>query len=125
MSGDSINVNGHERLTREQSLEILNQMTKPAVPTNEDDWFRKVFLPTMARFIESRVQPLRQRIDELENMQREFCYRGVWAVGSYRRGNFVTFGGSVWHCDADNTDCKPGTDPNVWTLAVKRGKDAR
>jgi hypothetical protein len=119
---DNINVNGHERLTREQSLQILAAMTKPA---SEDDWFKKTFLPTMARFIESRVQPLRQRIDELENAQREFCYCGVWATGSYKRGNFVTHDGSLWHCDADNTDTKPGTDASAWTLCVKRGKDAR
>jgi hypothetical protein len=119
-----MNINGDnfDPLAREKSLAILAAMTKQ---TPDDDWFRKVFLPTIARFVESRVQPLRQRIDELENMQREFCYRGVWAVGSYKRGNFVTHDGSLWHCDADNTDTKPGTDPGAWTLCCKRGKDAR
>ena len=120
-----VNGNVHDRLTREQSLEILAAMTKTAPQTNEDDWFRKVFLPTIARFVESRVHPLRQKIAELEDRQREFCYRGVWAVGSYKAGNFVTHDGSLWHCDADNTNSKPGTDESGWTLCCKRGKDAR
>ena len=105
--------------------ELVEQHTTNGSGAHMHDsaWIREQLLPTIARFVESRVKPLRQRIDELEKMQREFCYRGVWAVGSYKRGNFVTHDGSVWHCDADNTDCKPGTDGSMWTLAVKHGKD--
>lgn len=114
--------NSHEALAREKSLQILAAMTKQ---NSDDDWFKKVFLPTIARFVKSQTEPLRQKINELEERQREFCYRGVWAVGSYKRGNFVTFGGSLWHCDRDNTDTKPGTDASAWTLAVKHGQDLR
>ncbi len=50
-------------------------------------------------------------------------YRGVYADGeSYEKGDMVTWGGSVWHCQADTTE-KPGTDD--WQLAVKKGRDAR
>ena len=30
--------------------------------TQDDAWFRTVFLPTIGRFVESRVAPLRQRL---------------------------------------------------------------
>lgn len=62
----------------------------------------------------------------------ELRYVGVWKPDAeYKHGNFVTFNGSLWHCDTEL--CKnwqPGTDasgasgPNhVWTLAVKSGRE--
>lgn len=48
-------------------------------------------------------------------------YRGVWRDGDFEKGDFVSFGGSVWHCNKD-TAAKPGTNDD-WTLAVKRGRD--
>ena len=51
-------------------------------------------------------------------------YRGVWKEGdSYERGDCVTWGGSLWHCEKDTTD-KPETSES-WKLAVKRGRDGR
>lgn len=52
-------------------------------------------------------------------------YRGVWAEGAYDEGDTVTHGGSLWHCNADGTTSKPGDEPGAWTLAVKRGRDAK
>lgn len=52
-------------------------------------------------------------------------YRGVWAEGAYDEGDTVTHGGSLWHCNADGTTAKPGEDATAWTLAVKRGRDAK
>jgi hypothetical protein len=50
-------------------------------------------------------------------------YRDVFKDGEeYQRGDLVTWGGSLWHCDAP-TKSKPGTDD--WTLAVKRGRDGK
>lgn len=50
-------------------------------------------------------------------------YRGVFKDGDpYERGDMVTWGGSLWHCDAPTKD-KPGTDG--WTLAAKRGRDGK
>ncbi len=51
-------------------------------------------------------------------------YRNVWKEGeSYDRGDLVTWGGSMWHCDKDGTTSKP--DGGDWTLSVKRGRDGR
>ena len=52
-------------------------------------------------------------------------YRGVWAEGEqYRWGNWVTWGGSLWHCNATGTADRPGSSED-WTLAVKKGRDGR
>jgi hypothetical protein len=89
-------------------------------------WFRQV-LPLIGwiarELARQEIAPLLRRIDELENYTKDFTYRGVWHEGTYKRGNFVTHGGGVWHCNAD-TVVKPGTDPVAWTLSVKKGRDA-
>ncbi|WP_277971755.1 phage gp6-like head-tail connector protein [Pantoea agglomerans] len=53
-------------------------------------------------------------------------YRGVFkAETEYLPGDTVTWGGSLWHCDAKTLD-KPGeTGSAGWTLAAKRGRDGR
>lgn len=51
-------------------------------------------------------------------------YQGVFTEGkTYRRGDTVTWGGSLWHCDAETTD-KPDGGKN-WRLAAKRGRDGK
>ena len=50
-------------------------------------------------------------------------YRDVFKEGEeYQRGDLVTWGGSLWHCDTP-TKAKPGTDE--WTLAAKKGRDGK
>lgn len=52
-------------------------------------------------------------------------YRGVYREGeAYTPGDTVTWGGSLWHCDADTTD-KPDGQQKHWTLAAKRGRDGK
>jgi len=52
-------------------------------------------------------------------------YRGVFKEGeTYQRGDTVTWGGSLWHCDADTTD-KPDGQQKHWTIAVRRGRDGK
>lgn len=51
-------------------------------------------------------------------------YRHVWKEGHYQKGDVVTFGGCIWHCDQD-TDTKPGEGAKHWTLAVKKGRDGK
>jgi hypothetical protein len=52
-------------------------------------------------------------------------YKGVYQTAmQYKRGDFVTRDGSMWHCNADGTTETPGSG-NGWQLAVKAGKDAR
>lgn len=50
-------------------------------------------------------------------------YRGVFKDGDdYERGDMVTWGGSLWHCDTPTKE-KPGTES--WTLAAKKGRDGK
>jgi hypothetical protein len=51
-------------------------------------------------------------------------YKGIWKEGFYQQGDTVTWGGSLWHCDAD-TDTKPGDTSKHWTLCAKKGRDAK
>ena len=53
-------------------------------------------------------------------------YRGVFKDGqSYERGDTVTWGGSLWHCDVPATTSKPDGAEKHWTLAAKKGRDGR
>jgi hypothetical protein len=53
------------------------------------------------------------------------AYRGVWKSDEgYTQGDFVTWGGGVWHCNSEQVTSKPG-DSEDWTLAVKRGRDGK
>ena len=83
-------------------------------------------LPLFGLFVQDRIKKenalLLARIADLESRMSEFQYCGVWHDGAYKRGNFVTHDGSVWHCNVDTCE-KPGTDSTAWTLAVKHGKD--
>ena len=51
----------------------------------------------------------------------------VAPVAENQRGDMVTFGGSVWHCDQDCLDKKPGlkSSADYWTLCVKKGRDGK
>jgi hypothetical protein len=52
-------------------------------------------------------------------------YRGVYVENNeYVRGDTVTWGGSLYHCNEPTKD-KPGGGSKAWTLAVKRGADGR
>lgn len=52
-------------------------------------------------------------------------YRGVFRDGdAYERGDTVTWAGSLWHCNIPTKD-RPGESSDAWTLAVKRGRDAK
>ncbi|HED5889127.1 TPA: phage gp6-like head-tail connector protein, partial [Salmonella enterica] len=53
-------------------------------------------------------------------------YKDVFKAGTtYRPGDTVTWGGSLWHCNESTAD-KPGEiGSKGWTLAAKRGRDAR
>jgi hypothetical protein len=76
------------------------------------------FLGTLCGHIER----LDREVAELKAAPLEYC--GVYEVGrTYRKNQFVTFGGGVWHCN-EQTNERP-TESDTWRLAVKRGRDAR
>lgn len=50
-------------------------------------------------------------------------YCGIYKEGEQHvPGDLVTWGGCLWHCDAETKD-KPGTEH--WTMAVKKGRDGK
>jgi hypothetical protein len=78
--------------------------------------------------IERACKPLTERIAQLEKQIEKLerrKYVGVWATGkNYYEGQLCTFDGSMWHCNVDGTEQRPGTGPD-WVLAIKRGRDGR
>jgi hypothetical protein len=80
--------------------------------------------------IKTAVEPLRERIEELENKQREFRYCGVWGGGPYKQGNFVTHQRSLWHCNLDTENKPADYEPTqlfemAYRVALKAASDAR
>jgi collagen type III alpha len=71
--------------------------------------------------IESIVE---QRVADLQVRTFADSYREVYKPGElYKRGEFVTWGGSLFLAKAD-TQAKPEQSPD-WKLVVKRGADGR
>lgn len=94
---------------------------------HEDEAKRNI-VKAVGQFVREQLEPLRQRIAELEGEVEllkagGIKYMGVWQPGTYLRGQLITSGGSLWHCNRE-TVSRPGDSGNDWTLCVKRGKDA-
>jgi hypothetical protein len=52
-------------------------------------------------------------------------YRGVFKEGeTYERGDMVTWGGSLWHCEGETKD-KPAPGSECWAIAAKKGRDGK
>lgn len=51
-------------------------------------------------------------------------YKGIWKQGTYSKGDTVTIGGSLYHCNKETTDARPATSED-WTLCAKRGQDGK
>jgi hypothetical protein len=75
---------------------------------------------------------LRERITKLEKELAEQkanpptladCYSGVWQPGLHKRGDAVTWNGSLFIAQRD-TEAKPETS-DAWRMAVKRGRDGK
>ncbi|GAB9214381.1 hypothetical protein BDS110ZK18_42890 [Bradyrhizobium diazoefficiens] len=87
----------------------------------EIEGFVKSLAPVIGDFVLAAITPLKERIKELES-RPTLRYLGIWdASRTYPRGSFVTFSGSVWHAETENTGVRPGEGGNIWKLAVKRG----
>lgn len=80
-------------------------------------------VPTDERTIEMRFQ----QKDVLHTYELELPVlidRGVYKAGEkYKRGDCVTWGGSLWIAQKE-TEAKPETDDS-WRLAVKKGRDGK
>lgn len=70
----------------------------------------------------SSIMKLHARVKTLEGELkdvRQLRYCGVFREKQlYRKGNFITHSGSLWHCNKDTTT-KPGDASGDWTLSVK------
>ena len=67
---------------------------------------------------------LERRIERLEARPAGIKYLGVWdRCRAYGKGDFVTKAGSLFCARVDHPN-EPGTD-KTWTLAIKRGRDAK
>jgi hypothetical protein len=51
-------------------------------------------------------------------------YREIWKAGVYKRGDVVTYDGSLWVAKSE-TEVRPGSDPDAWRLAVRKGRDGK
>lgn len=84
------------------------------------DGIAPVFRNYVHKHIEIAIEPLRARIKELESCS--FEYRDEWkGATAYSKHNSVTHDGSMWIAKQGNMNVRPGTDPSVWKLCVKRG----
>jgi hypothetical protein len=94
---------------------------------NEDAFVEAMGLVVAAihRETDTKIAALDAKIARLETALSAFAFKGAWVEGQrYKRGNFCSPGGAVYHCQVD-TLTRPGTDDKVWTLAVPRARDGR
>ena len=77
----------------------------------------------------ANLKDLEERVRLIE--EKGVVYRGLYnASDEYRRGDLVTFGGSIFHATRETAGISPvhgeGQKPadHPWQLAVKRGRDA-
>jgi hypothetical protein len=90
----------------------------------------KLLDDVLAKAIGTAIGELMREVEDrfakkLEDVAREFCFKGTWSGGmSYKRGNFVSMGGQLYHANFDNRDSRPGSDGS-WSLAVRSGRDGR
>lgn len=66
------------------------------------------------------------RVFAREHTSSKLVFRGIWAPGDYRKGDLVSRGGSMWHCEAGATaENAPGAASTHWKLIVKAGSPGR
>ena len=94
--------------------------------TDEElDGLARGMVPFLRETIAKAVNPLIERIAELE-ARPSLTYAGVWSpTKAYSAGTFVTHGGGLWYCSDTNVGVQPGNGSSSWKLAVKRGRAER
>ena len=91
----------------------------------------KVIKDYVGRKVEERAAVLSAEIAELEKRvtrvedRPELKYAGVWRANTaYAEHAAVTHDGSIWIA-REATILEPGDGSSSWTLAVKKGRDAK
>src|SRR5262245_30064956 len=66
---------------------------------------------------EARLAALDTRLRELE-ARPPLKYMGAWSANEpCHEGEFYQANGNLWYCKMDSHGVRPGTNPDVWTLA--------
>lgn len=74
-------------------------------------------------YVEKKERDLLARIEQLEALP--FEYVGIHEPQkTYRKNQFVTYGGRVWACMVDSTIQVPGTTLD-WQMACNKGRDGK
>ncbi|MEX3690609.1 hypothetical protein AB3X91_16200 [Paraburkholderia sp. BR14263] len=103
------------------------------VQTSEFDGWRCVINGVAGESFEQRGERIFRRVvrmadgtvHEHDATIAVLIYRGVWQEDhEYEPGDMVTWGGSMWHCNARTRE-RPDAGNAAWTLAVKRGRDGK
>lgn len=93
----------------------------------------QVTTDNLAKLLEpltTQIQELTKRLATIEG--RGIQYRGLFSASEdYRRGDFVSHQGSMFHCTRDTQGIAPSLSESEakpvdfpWQLAVRRGRDA-
>ncbi len=83
--------------------------------------------PDIQQLDDMRSVSISMKLTSGLRVAREFTipaiiYKEIYRDGvEYCRGDAVTWGGSVWHCQSETTKAKPGEGSADWKLMVKRG----
>lgn len=77
---------------------------------------------TDRRFVKTILVFSSGRTFEFLEHSEEMMYAGIFRDGErYSKGDVVTYSGSMWHCNVNDTQSAPKTN-NDWTLVVKEGR---
>lgn len=78
----------------------------------------------VAERVEKALADITARYEEKLAELTDLTHKGLWEQGKeYRRGQYVTWGGSTFVAMEDQPKGKPG-DSSSWFLAARRGRDA-
>jgi soluble cytochrome b562 len=90
--------------------------------------FGEQIVAAIKGYVERKCAALEAKIAVLEAQleAKNFAYVGAHKDGrTYNVGQFVTYGGALWHCNQFHTRTRPGDGDASWTLAVKAGRDGK
>ena len=81
----------------------------------------EMFAASIGKCIGEELQPLTQRIDELEKRSLGVKWAGIWSDGTrYEEGSLITDRGSLWLVTASTSD-RPGDNASAYRLVCKSG----
>src|SRR5262249_44838716 len=101
------------------------QIAAAAANTHDGRLIHSIMTAILPKFLEleQKVAALQSRITELEVSSLKYVGAFQLAV-SYRRGDVVSFEGTIWHACRATTAERPGGSDSGWQLMAKsHGRD--